>query len=796
MKLVARMLIALCAVCIAISLCACGGKNVASVSEIGGSKIVKGAEFQCTLDEGCKESFRLRFFVTDTFDPSMGSAGIYMLDLDSGIMYDESFLDWDQMVRGDGWNLDTREVALMVFFNDYCCNMDAAFLWSDAFPLIHYSQNELEQLSAQLSFAGNSAPVDEMFPDDSAEEIPEPMDGDFESYEEPSELTIDADFVYEQAKLLNIQLRQVCRYYCELDEGTVLNLLVFLSTEFEGQDNVSFGSPDCEEGRYMLDLDTNTWYDISFIDQDIMVVNGEINYADRDAALMCALDRFTFAQDHSQILTQSEQHAELDAETLEDINQKLLIDQLTRKVAAYPYASVDEEPRMLSDEEIKELCNRPAGYVKSAISTVSDAIAYLDLRFPTLSHGGAVRNGSSSKDFWLRSAPEILTDRQWPASRTCITSCITYLLDDDYEIESLIAFWPSAEKMNEDEPQKTINYIKTATGYIFFDPVLRMQGDAMSRKGALLPQTNCSSVAEYIETIRQTPALSDVLKYIFSNAGGVRMSYQVDYTNGYTVTTETEGIEMVYYSVPAADPSANIKPENIHSYQLASMLGGVTLTAEEAYALVDAAPEEVRQKVKTAADVLMYMLAAKTADSHGCKCTDVGGYTWHWNMSAKEVMENRLGNCGSCANLANYLLDGDYEEVGYVDQAYYPGEGGSHVYTYVRHQGKYYILDYSWYIFAGYNVLEDYPVTVLDSLEQWPDRAQQVYGRVCLVMAYDTPGMQYPVIFGEDYESQFGDIYYILPEGAEYTVLYEADDGYQYHHIPFNTSAYNWNVFW
>ena len=796
MKFVARILIALCVVCIAISLCACGGKNVASVSEIGGSKIVKGAEFQCTLDEGCKESFRLRFFVTDTFDPSMGSAGIYMQDLDSGIMYDESFLDWDQMVRGDGWNLDTREVALMVFFNDYCCNMDADFLWSDAFPLIHYSQNELEQLSAQLSFAGNSAPVDVTLPDDSAEEIPEPMHGDFESYEELSELTIDADYVYEQAKLLNIQLKQAYRYYFELGEGPVLNLLVLQSTEFDGFPVVSFGGKGQELGVYLLDMDTDTWYDTSFIDEDVMVVNGKANLADKDAALMCALNTFNMTGEKDFIFADYDQLVKLDDETLGEINQKLLFEQLTRKVPAYPYNSVDEEPRQLSDEEIAALVHRPAGYVKSVISTVPDAIAYLDMRFPTLYHGMPLRSDPTSNEYWLRSAPEILTEYTYPAARSCVTTCVSYLLEDNYEVESLVGFWPSAEKMNEDGPQKAINYIKTATGYIFFDPVLRMQGDAMSRKGALLPQTNCSSVAEYIEIIRQTPALADVLKYIFSNAGGVRMSYQVDYTNGYTVTTETEGIEMVYYSVPAADPSANIKPESIHSYQLSSMLGGVTLTVEDAYALVDAAPEVVREKVKTAADVLMYMLAAKTADSHGCKCTDVGGYTWHWNMSAKEVMENHLGNCGSCANLANYLLDGDYEEVGYVDQAYYPDEGGSHVYTYVRHQGKYYILDYSWYIFAGYNVLEDYPVTVLDSLEQWPDKAQQVYGRVCLVMAYDTPGMQYPVIFGEDYESQFGSVYYILPEGAEYTVLYEADDGYQYHHIPFDISAYNWNVFW
>ena len=63
-------------------------------------------------------------------------------------------------------------------------------------------------------------------------------------------------------------------------------------------------------------------------------------------------------------------------------------------------------------------------------------------------------------------------------------------------------------------------------------------------------------------------------------------------------------------------------------------------------------------------------------------------------------------------------------------------------------------------------------------------------------MTYDTPGRQYPVIFGADYQEEFGGVYYILPEGIEYTVHYEAPDGYQYLQIPFDTSVYNWNVFW
>ena len=276
------------------------------------------------------------------------------------------------------------------------------------------------------------------------------------------------------------------------------------------------------------------------------------------------------------------------------------------------------------------------------------------------------------------------------------------------------------------------------------------------------------------------------------------MDYVRRFAGGYSITTESKGIELVYFSSGAQTEEAVhlIAPENISKYKLSTMLGGVTLTAEEAKALVGAAPEVVQEKVKTAADVLMYMLAAQTGDTHGCLCTNVGEYTWHWNISAKEVMSLGLGNCGSCANLANYLLDGDYEEVGYMDQAYYPGNGGSHVYTYILHEGKYYIIDYSWFIFNNYDPALDYAPFVLNSLTEWPEKIPYVYGPVCLVMTYDTPGMQYPVIFGDSYEQQLGGMYYVLPEGVEYTILYEAPDGYQYHHIPFDTSAYNWNVFW
>ena len=50
-----------------------------------------------------------------------------------------------------------------------------------------------------------------------------------------------------------------------------------------------------------------------------------------------------------------------------------------------------------------------------------------------------------------------------------------------------------------------------------------------------------------------------------------------------------------------------------------------------------------------------------------------------------------------------------------------------------------------------------------------------------------------PVVFGEDIGDP-GSHY--VPEGAEYTILYQAEDGYQMKEMPFNKSYYDWTIFW
>ena len=237
--------------------------------------------------------------------------------------------------------------------------------------------------------------------------------------------------------------------------------------------------------------------------------------------------------------------------------------------------------------------------------------------------------------------------------------------------------------------------------------------------------------------------------------------------------------------------TGHIKPEYIDRYALSNMLGGTTLTPAEAYELLDMEPEQVKERVKTAADVLMYMLAAKIGDCGGDRCKMIGGKEWHYNLNAFEVMEQRLANCGASANLANYLLEGDYEEIGFILHAYYIGDGGGHVYNYIRYEGSYYIVDFSWYIFGNYRPENDFPVMRLDRLEDYGKRIPELYGGVCMALAHTSPGQHYPNVFDDANEK------YAIPAGTEYQVLYQENGSgcYQLAEYPLDQKQLDWTVF-
>ena len=251
---------------------------------------------------------------------------------------------------------------------------------------------------------------------------------------------------------------------------------------------------------------------------------------------------------------------------------------------------------------------------------------------------------------------------------------------------------------------------------------------------AMLPEAEVKTLEEYVDLVLSDVEIYETLDYLYLFEKGERFEFYEDMSG--MATLKSPQVDPLYKNgerIIAQEELnklrvAHIKPENIGSYKLSNLLGGTTLTAQHAYDLVNAEPEVVKEQVKTAADMLMYMLAAQIGDNGGCYCDDWDGWTWHSNFTAKEVMERKLSNCGASANLANYLLEGDYPEVGIINHAYYPGNGGGHVYNYFLYEGQYYIVDYSWYIFANYSASNDFPVMQLNNLKEFGNRVHQLYG--------------------------------------------------------------------
>ena len=443
-------------------------------------------------------------------------------------------------------------------------------------------------------------------------------------------------------------------------------------------------------------------------------------------------------------------------------------------------------PRVPTEEERENLP------LRAEISTIEQVTEYFDSRFPFLWHS-AHMNDQIVDYWWLDDGYYTVSPEEGDVGRGCVVNAATYLLSDDMEIYTVLGF-----RHNEDGgmPMLAINCIKTEDGYEFVDPVLGMQGDIGSRYGAILPEAKVATIEEYVRLITSDPEIYSTLDYLYMFEGGERIEFYEDEQGYYNL--RYPDVKSVYQNLGRGSKAVetskdHIKPENIDRYQLSQVLGGTTLTAEEAYALVDAEPEVVKEKVKTAGDLLMYMLAAQIGDCGGCYCDQWGEYTWHSNYTAKEVMAKKLANCGACANLANYLLEGDYEEVGIIQHGYSLNSIGGHVYNYFLHEGKYYIVDYSWYIFANYAPSNDFPVMVLDALEDYDgERANQLYSDVSLVIALTSTGQHLPNIFGD----QYGEPYYYVPEGSEYTVLYESGDGYLIAEKPLDKKYHDWTVYW
>ena len=184
------------------------------------------------------------------------------------------------------------------------------------------------------------------------------------------------------------------------------------------------------------------------------------------------------------------------------------IEELQKQVDALQ----EQLAKISTSEETPSAPDPNAQSLRDSISTVEQAVAYFDEKFPSLYMSAHSNNGEDA--YWyLRSGDEVaVRAKEEVVGRSCIVQALTYLLGDDMDISTIIGF-------RHDEtggcPLWGMNCIKTDSGYKIFDPVAGMQGDEASRYGAMLPDAEVSTLAEYAELIMQDPAIAATLDNLY-----------------------------------------------------------------------------------------------------------------------------------------------------------------------------------------------------------------------------------------------------------------------------------------
>ena len=136
-------------------------------------------------------------------------------------------------------------------------------------------------------------------------------------------------------------------------------------------------------------------------------------------------------------------------------------------------------------------------------------------------------------------------------------------------------------------------------------------------------------------------------------------------------------------------------------YRIPESSKGLTLTWDMARALVGQDIETVKRYVKTLEDCLYYFCASDfSLDTSGSLAYADGAVEWQFNRTPQIVFEQNKGNCGGIAGLVAYLLEGDYDEVGYVGLLGMIGDGG-HEANYLKNGTEYYVFDINQFV-GGY----------------------------------------------------------------------------------------------
>ncbi|MCT4542916.1 MAG: hypothetical protein N4A63_05200 [Vallitalea sp.] len=203
-----------------------------------------------------------------------------------------------------------------------------------------------------------------------------------------------------------------------------------------------------------------------------------------------------------------------------------------------------------------------------------------------------------------------------------------------------------------------------------------------------------------------------------------------------------------------------------YDFKIPKALGKAMLSESEIKPLVEnKIHSNIQEKISTLCDLIQYIKIANYHSSSGdCKIKE-GDFSWHFNRPAESAIEKNEGNCGANANLFNYILNDNYDEVGFIVYSADFGQGG-HVLNYIKDKNKYYIIDFTQYVLDN----KEYKILELNKLEEYTEHCKEQHtGDIKIIVTYIAE-TNIPIankLKGSEYVMRF------FPIGKNINVLYE-----------------------
>lgn len=121
-------------------------------------------------------------------------------------------------------------------------------------------------------------------------------------------------------------------------------------------------------------------------------------------------------------------------------------------------------------------------------------------------------------------------------------------------------------------------------------------------------------------------------------------------------------------------------------------LGSTRYTNREIAGMVESSPEEKQEKISTLYEAIqLFQISNFTYSEDNVRIPEGEQSYWEHHKPGRDAVRTNTGCCAADSNWLNYILAGDYEQVGFFDWSYPDGNG--HVINYIYQDGWYYFLD-------------------------------------------------------------------------------------------------------